>query len=88
MTDLFWNADDADFGRWSRILILLLLTADCLAPIVVEILLFFPLKNKRLQRKAGLAPKNYSNLILYFLMLNVIKNTVIPINIRVSFHIY
>ena len=85
MTDLFWNADDADFGRWSRILILLLLTADCLAPIVVEILLFFPLKNKRLQRKAGLAPKNYSNLILYFLMLTIINKKVIPRIISVSF---
>ena len=38
MTYLFWNADDADFGRWSRILILLLVTGDSLAPIVVEIL--------------------------------------------------
>ena len=28
-----------------------------LAPIKVEILFFFPLKIKRLQRKAGLAPK-------------------------------
>ena len=29
-----------------------------LALIAVEILLFFPLKNKRLQQIAGLAPKN------------------------------
>ena len=59
-----------------------------LALIEVEILFFFSLKKKRLEREAGIAPKIYSNLILYFLMLNVIKNTVIPINIRVSFHIY
>ena|GEM_PF-4250980 len=33
-----------------------------LAPIAVEILLFFSLKNKRLERIAGLAPKKYYNL--------------------------
>ena len=35
----------------------ILLKTDALAPIEVEILLFFSLKNKRLQRIAGLAPE-------------------------------
>ena len=40
-----------------------------------------------MQRKAGLAPKNHSNLILYFLILTIINRNVIPIIIRVSFQI-
>lgn len=42
---------------------------------------------KRLQRKAGLASKNHSNLILYFLMLTIMNKKVIAIKIRVSFQI-